>query len=146
MRRFFMTIPEAVELVLQAAAIGRPGRVMALEMGEPVKVVDLAEDLIRLSGLVPWRDVEITYTGIRPGEKLSEEITSPSEQVERTEHASILCVRSAVPGTEAMAAALSRLAGIADDRIAPEEVRSGLFSVLAELEKTAASRGGQGQA
>ncbi len=70
MRRYFMTIPESVQLVLQAAALGKGGEVFVLDMGEPVKIADLAEDLIRLSGLEVDSDVAISYTGIRPGRKV----------------------------------------------------------------------------
>jgi FlaA1/EpsC-like NDP-sugar epimerase len=74
MYRFFMTIPEAVYLVLQAASMEQGGETFVLNMGEPIRILDLAEDLIRLSGLEPHRDIEISYTGIRPGEKLTEEL------------------------------------------------------------------------
>lgn len=89
MRRFFMTIPEAVQLVLQAATLGHGGEVFTLDMGEPVKIVDLARDMIELSGLEPGRDIDIAFTGLRPGEKLYEELFVPGEQYERTIHEKI---------------------------------------------------------
>ena len=86
MRRYFMTIPEAVTLVLQASAIGRDGQVFVLDMGEPVRIIRLAETLITLSGFTPYRDIDIVETGIRPGEKLFEEILTSQEGVSRTSH------------------------------------------------------------
>ena len=90
MRRYFMTIPEAVQLVLQAGAIGRGGEVFVLDMGEPVKVLDLATDLIRLSGLEVGTDIEIRFTGTRPGEKLYEELFFDSESSIPTDHPKVL--------------------------------------------------------
>lgn len=84
MRRYFMTVPEAVQLVMQAAVIGQGGEIFTLDMGEPVKLVDLAQDMIHLSGLEVGRDIEITYSGIRPGEKLFEELFIQGEDYKRT--------------------------------------------------------------
>ena len=90
MKRFFMTIPEAVHLVLQASSMGKGGEVFVLKMGEQVRIQDLAEDLIRLSGLEPGKDIEIIYTGIRQGEKLSEELWDEWAHYEPTSHPDIL--------------------------------------------------------
>jgi FlaA1/EpsC-like NDP-sugar epimerase len=88
-KRFFMTIPEAVQLVLQASLLGQGGEVFVLDMGEQVKVVDLARNMIVLSGLVPDQDIQVVYSGLRPGEKLYEELFEETEQVEPTAHAKI---------------------------------------------------------
>jgi FlaA1/EpsC-like NDP-sugar epimerase len=93
--RYFMTIPEAVQLVLQAAVLGHGGEVCMLDMGQPVKIVDLAADLIRLSGYRVGEDIDIVYTGLRPGEKLFEELFIQGEEYERTHHEKILIVRNA---------------------------------------------------
>jgi FlaA1/EpsC-like NDP-sugar epimerase len=94
MRRYFMTIPEAVQLVLQAGALGRGGEVFVLDMGEQIKVVDIATDLIRLSGLEVGADIEIKYTGVRPGEKLYEEMFFTAENVLPTDHPKVLRARN----------------------------------------------------
>jgi FlaA1/EpsC-like NDP-sugar epimerase len=90
-----MTIPEAVQLVLQAAVLGKGGEVFMLDMGEPVKIVDLARDVIELSGLEVGRDIDITFTGMRPGEKLYEEMFTSGETYRRTEHQKIFVIDSA---------------------------------------------------
>ena len=82
--RYFMTIPEAVSLVLQAGAMAHGGEIFVLDMGEPVKIVTLAENLIRMYGKVPYQDVEIKFTGLRPGEKLYEELLMNEEGLEET--------------------------------------------------------------
>jgi FlaA1/EpsC-like NDP-sugar epimerase len=94
MKRYFMTIPEAVQLVLQAGALGRGGELFMLDMGEPVRIVDLARDMIRLSGLEAGTDIEIAFTGIRPGEKLYEEMFFNDEIAEPTEHPKVLRARN----------------------------------------------------
>lgn len=93
--RYFMTIPEAVQLVLQATVLGRGGEVLMLNMGEPVRIVDLAKELIRLSGYEVNKDIEIVFTGLRPGEKLFEELFITGEEYELTEHEKLLLVKNA---------------------------------------------------
>jgi FlaA1/EpsC-like NDP-sugar epimerase len=95
MRRYFMTIPEAVQLVLQAAALGKGGEVFLLDMGEPVKIVDLARDMIELSGLEVGQDIDIAFSQPRPGEKLYEELFLTDEEYERTRHEKIFIASSA---------------------------------------------------
>jgi FlaA1/EpsC-like NDP-sugar epimerase len=99
MTRYFMTIPEAVELVLQAAALGSGGETFVLDMGDPVRIADLAKDLIHLSGLEVGKDIDLIYTGLRPGEKMSEELFNGGERVVRTEHDKIHALRNGDPGS-----------------------------------------------
>jgi len=91
MKRYFMTIPEAVYLVLQSAGMGKGGETFVLDMGEQIKIVDLAKDLIRLSGLEPEKDIEIVYSGIREGEKLSEDLWNDGRNLKTTDHPAISC-------------------------------------------------------
>ena len=94
MKRYFMTIPEAVHLVLQTAAMGKGGEIFLLNMGQQVRMVDVAEDLIRLSGLEPGKDIEIVFTGIRPGEKLSEDLWEEGTEYQKTLHPDIYRVKA----------------------------------------------------
>lgn len=94
MTRYFMTIPEAVQLVLQAGAFADAGSIYVLDMGEPVLITDLAEDVIRLSGFQPYTDIDITFIGIRPGEKLYEELATDFEETVPTEHARVTRLHS----------------------------------------------------
>lgn len=93
--RYFMTIPEAVQLVLQAGVLGHSGEVLMLNMGEPVKIVDLAQELIRLSGYEVNKDIDIVFTGLRPGEKLFEELFIKGEEYEPTQHKKLFVVKNA---------------------------------------------------
>lgn len=119
MTRFFMTIPEAVQLVLQAALLGKGGEIFVLDMGAPVRILDMAHDLIELSGLKAGKDIDIALTGIRPGEKLFEELFVPGEKYGRTEHEKIFVAENATPlAPAALDDIIQRLEGAAhrDDK------------------------------
>jgi FlaA1/EpsC-like NDP-sugar epimerase len=113
MERFFMTIAEAVQLVLFAAAMGTGGDVFILDMGKPVKIDDLARQMIRLSGLTPDVDIAIRYTGLRPGEKLYEELWSEGEEPQRTSNPGILAARRQSIDGAAVEQGAARLIGAA---------------------------------
>ena len=100
MTRYFMTIPEASQLVLQAGALGTGGEIFILDMGEPVKILDLAEDMIRLSGLTPYEDIDIVFTGVRKGEKLFEELEITGENLDKTNHPKIFIGKIAAYSSE----------------------------------------------
>jgi len=108
MRRYFMTIPEAVSLVLQASTMGKGAEIFVLDMGEPVKIVDLARNMIRLSGHEPGVDMEIRFTGLRPGEKLFEELISEGENIMPTYHEKIRIFGTQRPSRQAMEAWLDQ--------------------------------------
>jgi FlaA1/EpsC-like NDP-sugar epimerase len=115
MMRYFMTIPEAVQLVLEAGAMGEGGEIFILDMGEPVRILDLAKDTITLSGFKPFEDIDIVFSGIRPGEKLFEELQTDSESVAKTRHPKIFIGKIAAYPTEEVSRALSRLSLLAED-------------------------------
>ncbi|NPV70679.1 MAG: polysaccharide biosynthesis protein [Firmicutes bacterium] len=109
MKRYFMTIPEAVQLVIQSGALGDGREVFVLDMGDPVRIVDLAETLIRLSGLEPGKDITVEFSGMRNGEKLFEEIFSDEEKFERTAHPKIFVAKDCVVDADKLRDSLSRL-------------------------------------
>ena len=94
MKRYFMTIPEAVSLVIQASILGKGGEVFVLDMGEPVVIKQIAEELIRLHGMEPYRDIDIRFIGLRPGEKLFEEILTAEEGTDASCHEKIFVARN----------------------------------------------------
>jgi len=129
MVRFFMTIPEAVQLVIQAGGLGAGGEIFVLDMGNPVKIMDLAWNLIRLSGYVPNVDIPIQVTGIRPGEKLYEEVLTAEEGTDVTNHDKIFVARSSEVNHTALWDGIERLtsAAISGD---PEKIRDNLQSLV----------------
>jgi FlaA1/EpsC-like NDP-sugar epimerase len=128
MTRYFMTIPEAVQLILQAGAMGRRGDMFILDMGEPVRIVDLAYDLIRLHGLVPGEDIPIVFTGVRPGEKLNEELTYEAEDLASTEHPKIRVVRDAAVHHAGIKQKVRDMAELCEEG-RPEQVRQVLMDL-----------------
>ena len=124
--RFFMTIPEAVSLVLQAAAMAKGGEVYHLDMGEPVRIGDLARRMISLAGFVPNRDVEIRQIGLRPGEKLHEELLADHETVAKTAHPQVRVATAPPPDAEAARASLDAL----EVAVAAGDLRAGLSALV----------------
>jgi FlaA1/EpsC-like NDP-sugar epimerase len=132
MRRYFMTIPEASQLVLQAATLGAAGEVLVLDMGEPVRIVELAESMIRLSGHEPYADIPIEFTGLRPGEKLFEELSLSEEGAERTRHPKVWIGRTRTPDWDTAETDIAELAGLAD-RLDPPSMRAVIASHVPEF-------------
>lgn len=115
MTRYFMTIPEASQLVLQAGALGSGGEIFILDMGEPVKILDLAEDMVRLSGLTPYEDIDIVFTGVRKGEKLFEELEITGEDLDKTNHPKIFIGKIATYSKDDVSQIVSKFsAAVAD--------------------------------
>ena len=113
--RYFMTIPEAVQLLIQAGAMGNGGEILMLDMGEPIKILDLAQDLIRLSGLEVDRDIKIAFTGLEPGEKLYEELLTPQEGVTATKHQRIFVAQLEKIEERQLLTGIEELSQLADE-------------------------------
>jgi FlaA1/EpsC-like NDP-sugar epimerase len=114
MVRYFMTIPEAAQLVLQAGAMGEGGEIFVLDMGEPVRILDMAKDMIGLFGLKPFEDIDIVFTGMRPGEKLFEELETEGEDITKTKHPKIFIGRISTYETPRVTEALERFEELAE--------------------------------
>ncbi len=126
-----MTIPEASQLVLQAGAMGHGGEIFILDMGEPVKIVDLARDLITLSGLRPDEDIEIRFSGVRPGEKLFEELSTDAEHADKTRHPKVFIGRIKPHDWDEVVGGIATLIGLADGAAA-ERLRAALGDMVPE--------------
>jgi FlaA1/EpsC-like NDP-sugar epimerase len=135
MKRYFMTIPEASQLVLQAGTMGQGGEIFILDMGAPVKIADLARDLITLSGLTPGVDVEIKFTGVRPGEKLFEELSVDAESAEKTRHPKIFVGRFRPYEPERVERGIERLRGAVGEP--PAEIRARFAELVPEYVRPA---------
>ena len=124
-----MTIPEAVSLVLEAGAMAKQGQVFVLDMGDPVKILDLAENLIRLSGLRPYEDIDIIETGLRPGEKLYEELLMASNELLSTVNKKIFVEQQGRIDRDAIMAGLERL----DAAVTTEQSNAEIIALLQNL-------------
>ncbi|MDT8421225.1 MAG: nucleoside-diphosphate sugar epimerase/dehydratase [Desulfuromonadales bacterium] len=131
--RFFMTIPEASQLVLQAGCMGHGGEIFLFDMGEPVKIVKLAEEMIRLSGYKPYEDIDIVFTGLRPGEKLYEELLLADEGVLPSHHEKICIASSCAPPYEQMIEEVEALA-VAAKKLDYDALRKGLQRIVPEYQ------------
>ena len=140
MKRFFMTIPEAVSLVQTAAALAHGGETFVLDMGEPVKILDMAKDMIRLFGLEPGRDIEIKFSGLRAGEKLFEELFLDNESVDTTSHPKIFVVLSALVDQLKLHRDLIAIAACVEEEKDAEKMRSLIFNAIKEEPMRVASQ------
>jgi FlaA1/EpsC-like NDP-sugar epimerase len=138
MTRYFMTIPEAAQLVLQAGTMGQGGEIFVLDMGDPIRIVQLAEDMITLSGLRPGADIEIAFTGIRRGEKLFEELSIRGEDVSPTRHPKIGIWRTRPEDWDQLRGAMDDLVALADSG-SPDAICAQLAKVVPEYRPAAAS-------
>jgi FlaA1/EpsC-like NDP-sugar epimerase len=137
MTRFFMTIPEACQLILQAGAMGEGGEIFILDMGRPVKIVDMARDLIRLSGFEPDVDIKIEYVGLRPGEKLHEELITKGEGIIPTSHEKIMVLKAVWCDQNVLNAAIEELRNLSYEQNSAE-IKKKLQEVVPEYKPAAA--------
>jgi len=129
--RFFMTIPEACQLILQAGAMGNGGEIFLLDMGTPIKIDDMARDLIRLSGFEPEVDIKIEYTGLRPGEKLYEELITDGENIVPTRHEKIMVLKGIECDLELLNSKIAELLDLAQEQ-AGDKIKSKLREIVPE--------------
>jgi FlaA1/EpsC-like NDP-sugar epimerase len=127
--RYFMSIPEATQLVLQAGAMGMGGEIYVLDMGEPIRINNLAMDMVRLMGLKIGEDIDIVYSGLRPGEKIHEELVTDEEEVESTPHEKIMMVKSPPFDWIALEKEIEELVKKID-RYSPEEIKKSLILMI----------------
>jgi FlaA1/EpsC-like NDP-sugar epimerase len=142
MTRYFMTIPESCQLIIQAGGMGKGGEIFVLNMGEPVRIQDMARDLIRLSGRVPDKDIKIQFSGVRPGEKLYEELITQDEGVVETGHKDIMVLRPDQDPNAQTFGAQSQLPELIDNLIASvsrlngEEIKARLKAIVPEYTRS----------
>jgi FlaA1/EpsC-like NDP-sugar epimerase len=142
MRRYFMSISEAVQLVLQASTMGEESEVFVLDMGEPVRIMDLARNMIRLAGLEPGEDINIQVTGLRPGEKLFEELQLGGENILPTPHEKIMRLQSQAPNPRYVARWLERLRMLLIDGD-DDALKAHLLQLVPEYQGSPVGRGDQ---
>jgi len=131
--RFFMTIPEASQLILQAGSMGNGGEIFILDMGTPIKIDDMARDLIRLSGFEPDVDIKIEYVGLRPGEKLFEELITEGENIVPTRHEKIMVLKGIECDLELLNGKIDELTGLAQGQKG-DQIKSKLRDIISEYQ------------
>jgi FlaA1/EpsC-like NDP-sugar epimerase len=129
--RYFMTIREAAQLILQSAAMGQGGEIYVLDMGTPVRIVDMARDLIRLSGFEPEVDIKIEFVGLRPGEKLHEELISDDENAQPTFHSKIFMLKGGACDLDSLNEQIRGLVALSSLHD-PERIRSKLQEIVTD--------------
>jgi FlaA1/EpsC-like NDP-sugar epimerase len=129
--RFFMTIPEACQLILQAGAMGNGGEIFILDMGTPIKIIDMARDLIRLSGFEPDVDIKIEYVGLRPGEKLFEELMTEGENIVPTRHEKIMVLKGIGCDLKLLDGKIDELAQLAQEQLG-NKIKAKLKEIVPE--------------